>query len=76
MGATSVRIGAPAAAESGDAAAGAADGEEVADGAADAVVLGACPGGFAAPAEPAVIIHTPSNAKAEFIVVNRGTTAS
>ncbi len=75
MGATSVRLGAlpAAAAEGGDAAAGAADGEEVADGAADAVVLGACPGGIAA---PAVIIHTPSNAKAEFIVVNRGTTAS
>ncbi|MGO9427034.1 MAG: hypothetical protein ACLQAR_14865 [Steroidobacteraceae bacterium] len=71
MGATSVGATTGAAEAGGDGAAGAAAGA-----AADMDVPGAGLGGFAAPAERAAIMHTPSSARAAFIVIDRGTTAS
>jgi|SRR5208283_1054500 len=53
-----------------------AGGGGAAGAAADMDVPGARPGGFAAPAEPAAIMHTPSSAMAALIVIDRGTTAS
>jgi hypothetical protein len=71
MGATSVGATTGAAEAGGDGAAGAAAGA-----AADKDVPGAGPGGVAAPAERAAIMHTPSSVMAAFLVIDRGTIAS
>jgi len=71
MGAVSAGAATGAAEAGADGAAGAAAGAAL-----DKDVPGAGPGGVAALAERAAIMHTPSSVMAAFIVVDRGTTAS